>query len=195
MPGIIPSQEIAARVEAENIIENADLTGRLSPASYELRAGTFINAESRAAHSIPDPGGQIFPRYFALIGTIEKVNMPRDLAGTLYLKSSLGRIGLTPWSQGFVDPGYSGVLTIALHNPYNQFIIIGREQPICHIVFHELSHEAERGYEGEYQGASGPTAPAQQRPIDISYGLATSAVQGFAAGAASALLSGGGGGG
>ena len=92
MPGIIPSQEIAARVNAENIVENADLTNQLSPASYELRAGTFINAESRTAHPIPDPGGQIYPRYFALIGTMEKVNMPRDLAGTLYLKSSLGRI-------------------------------------------------------------------------------------------------------
>jgi dCTP deaminase len=49
--------------------------------------------------------------------TLEVVSIPDDLAARLEGKSSLGRLGLlTHSTAGFVDPGFSGHITLELSN-------------------------------------------------------------------------------
>ena len=43
MSGTLVRQMIRARIEKENLIENADLKESLSPASYELRVGSYYD--------------------------------------------------------------------------------------------------------------------------------------------------------
>ena len=52
-----------------------------------------------------------------LASTYEVISLPDDLASRLEGKSSLGRLGLVTHSTaGFIDPGFSGHVTLELSN-------------------------------------------------------------------------------
>lgn len=66
-----------------------------------------------------DPNGQfvLHPGAFLLASTLEFIRLPRDIAGRLEGRSSLGRLGLQVHATaGFVDPGFEGILTFELIN-------------------------------------------------------------------------------
>ena len=59
----------------------------------------------------------LHPGAFLLASTLEFIRLPRDIAGRLEGRSSLGRLGLQVHATaGFVDPGFEGVLTFELIN-------------------------------------------------------------------------------
>jgi dCTP deaminase len=65
----------------------------------------------------PDGHFVLHPREFALGSTLEYIRLPRDLAGRLEGRSSLGRLGLLIHATaGFVDPGFEGALTFEFYN-------------------------------------------------------------------------------
>lgn len=62
----------------------------------------------------------LHPGEFVLGSTLERCALPDDLAGRLEGKSSLGRLGLlTHSTAGFIDPGFSGHITLELSNVAN----------------------------------------------------------------------------
>ena len=74
--------------------------------------------------SLVEPAGDepfvLHPGEFVLGSTLEKCTLPDDLAGRLEGKSSLGRLGLlTHSTAGFIDPGFSGHITLELSNATN----------------------------------------------------------------------------
>lgn len=140
----------------------------LGPATYELRIGSIQLIEG-GAETVLKPGEEFVmkPAASVLIGTVEEVNLPDDLAGLLFLKSSLGRAGYIPWSQGYVDPGYRGSLTIALHNFAGKIQIFEGHQKICHLVFIKLTSKTQNPYEGLYSDSRGATGTKQKGPIVI----------------------------
>ena len=59
----------------------------------------------------------LHPGAFLLASTLEFIRLPRDIAGRLEGRSSLGRLGLQVHATaGFVDPGFEGTLTFELIN-------------------------------------------------------------------------------
>ena len=59
----------------------------------------------------------LHPGEFVLGSTFELVSLPDDVAARLEGKSSLGRLGLlTHSTAGFIDPGFSGHVTLELSN-------------------------------------------------------------------------------
>ena len=59
----------------------------------------------------------LHPGEFVLASTYEVVTLPDDVAGRLEGKSSLGRLGLlTHSTAGWIDPGFSGHVTLELSN-------------------------------------------------------------------------------
>jgi dCTP deaminase len=59
----------------------------------------------------------LHPGAFLLASTLEFIRLPRDIAGRLEGRSSLGRLGLQVHATaGFVDPGFEGILTFELIN-------------------------------------------------------------------------------
>ena len=166
---ILPYQEIQRRIKADGLIHGADLDSCLSPASYELRIGSIRPIEGESERKLAK-GEEFVMKEGAsvLVGTLEEVRLPDDVAGFLFLKSSLGRSGYVPWSQGYVDPGYNGGLTIALHNFAGKLQLFAGHQKICHIVFVKLTAPTTNPYDGEYSGSTGATASKDRTPIVIS---------------------------
>ena len=112
----------------------------------------------------PDEPFILHPGEFALGSTFEQVTLPDDVAARLEGKSSLGRLGLlTHSTAGFIDPGFSGHVTLELSNVATLPIKLWPGMKIGQLCFFRLSSPAENpygtgGYLNRYQGQRGPTA-------------------------------------
>ena len=106
----------------------------------------------------------LHPGEFVLGATFEVVTLPDDIAARLEGKSSLGRLGLlTHSTAGFIDPGFSGHVTLELSNVATLPITLWPGMKIGQLCFFRLSSAAEHPYGSEkygsrYQGQRGPTA-------------------------------------
>ena len=105
----------------------------------------------------------LHPGEFVLGSTYEVVTLPDDLAGRLEGKSSLGRLGLlTHSTAGFIDPGFSGHVTLELSNVATLPITLYPGMKIGQLCLLRLSSPAEfpygsARYGSRYQGQRGPT--------------------------------------
>jgi dCTP deaminase len=105
----------------------------------------------------------LHPGEFVLGSTYEQVELPADIAARLEGKSSLGRLGLlTHSTAGFIDPGFSGHVTLELANVANLPIKLWPGMKIGQLCFFRLSSPAEHPYGSassgsRYQGQRGPT--------------------------------------
>src|SRR3954453_11332594 len=111
--------------------------GLEEPSSIDVRLARFFRVfnNSRYTHIDPalqqddlttqvEPDGDdpfvLHPGGFVLGSTLEVVTLPDDLAARLEGKSSPGRAGLLTHSTGgFVDPEFSGHITLELSNVAN----------------------------------------------------------------------------
>lgn len=106
----------------------------------------------------------LHPGEFVLGSTFEVVTLPDDIAARLEGKSSLGRLGLlTHSTAGFIDPGFSGHVTLELSNVATLPILLWPGMKIGQLCFFRLSSAAEHPYGSEkygsrYLGQRGPTA-------------------------------------
>ena len=106
----------------------------------------------------------LHPGEFVLGSTLERVAIPDDLVARLEGKSSLGRLGLlTHSTAGFIDPGFSGHVTLELSNVATLPIKLWPGMKIGQLCFFRLSSAAEFPYGSavhgsRYQGQRGPTA-------------------------------------
>ncbi|ARQ69610.1 dCTP deaminase [Streptomyces marincola] len=115
---------------------------------------------------IEPPGEEPFilhPGEFVLASTYETVTLPDDVASRLEGKSSLGRLGLlTHSTAGFIDPGFSGHVTLELSNVATLPIKLWPGMKIGQLCMFRLSSPAEHPYGStrtgsRYQGQRGPT--------------------------------------
>jgi len=105
----------------------------------------------------------IHPGDFVLGSTLEKITIPNNMVARIEGKSSLGRLGLLIHSTaGFVDPGFSGNLTLELANVSRLPITLYYGMRIGQISFQQMVSEAEKPYgspelKSRYQGQLDPT--------------------------------------
>ena len=91
-----------------------------------------------------DEGFVLHPGEFVLGSTLETITLPDDLAARVEGKSSLGRLGLlTHATAGFVDPGFSGHVTLELSNVATLPIMLYPGMKIGQLCFFRLSSPAE----------------------------------------------------
>ena len=168
MSGVLVRQQIISRIKKDNLVENADLAQCVGPASYELRVGSYH--DWHAGTRVDLQKGEaiaVAPNGFLLVGTVERVTLPDDILGMMYLRSTYARRGFLSWFQGIVDPGYNGNLTVVLHNLTGDLVPLYGEERICHLVFEQLSEAVDQGYEGAYQGSQGASPPRQAPTVKI----------------------------
>lgn len=119
---------------------------------------------TRLIEVTPDEPFILHPGEFVLGSTFECVTLPDDIAARLEGKSSLGRLGLlTHSTAGFIDPGFSGHVTLELANVANLPIKLWPGMKIGQLCFFRLSSPTESPYGSgpygnRYQGQRGPTA-------------------------------------
>lgn len=89
--------------------------------------------------------GQYFdllPGEYIIVSTLESVDMPNDLMGILYPRSSTNRKGLSLDLTGIIDAGYSGQLVLPIrNNTRSQPVRLYPGERLCQVCFEELSQE------------------------------------------------------
>ena len=178
---LLSDRDILAELAAERIrIEPYD-EAMVQPSSIDFRLDRFFRVfeNHRYPHIDPaadqsdltrmvEPEGDepfiLHPGEFVLGSTHEVVSLPDDIAARVEGKSSLGRLGLlTHATAGFVDPGFSGHVTLELANVATLPIKLYPGMKIGQLCFIRLSSPAQSPYGSEkygsrYQGQRGPTA-------------------------------------
>ncbi|HVW79592.1 MAG TPA: dCTP deaminase [Mycobacteriales bacterium] len=105
----------------------------------------------------------LHPGEFVLGSTYEVISLADDIAARLEGKSSLGRLGLlTHSTAGFIDPGFSGHVTLELSNVATLPIKLWPGMKIGQVCVFRLTSPAEHPYGSaiygsRYQGQRGPT--------------------------------------
>jgi deoxycytidine triphosphate deaminase len=95
---------------------------------------------------------------FALVSTLEQVELPSNLAGHIGLRSQYARRGLVLLSGPQIDPGFRGVLVLGVTNLSPRDIVIAHGERFCTVEFYQLSEPVLAPYRGEYQGQVGISA-------------------------------------
>ena len=152
----------------------------VQPSSIDVRLDRYFRvfANHRYTHIDPaqpqedltevvEPDGDepfiLHPGEFVLGSTLEVITLSDDLASRLEGKSSLGRLGLlTHSTAGFIDPGFSGHVTLELSNVANLPIKLYPGMRIGQICVLPLSSPSEHPYGSSvygsrYQDQRGPT--------------------------------------
>ncbi len=177
---LLSDRDIRAEIDAGRIsLEPYDET-MIQPSSIDFRLDRYFRVFENHRYPHIDPaadqsdltrvveteGDEAFilhPGEFVLGSTYEVVSLPDDLAARVEGKSSLGRLGLlTHATAGFVDPGFSGHVTLELANVATLPIKLYPGMKIGQLCFFRLSSPAEHPYGSEkygsrYQGQRGPT--------------------------------------
>jgi dCTP deaminase len=177
---LLSDRDIRAEVVAERLILEPWDQDLIQPSSIDVRLDRFFRVFNNSQYTHIDPSIQqddlttlvepkgaepfvLHPGEFVLGSTLEVVTLPDDLAGRLEGKSSLGRLGLlTHSTAGFIDPGFSGHITLELSNVANLPITLYPGMKIGQLCLFRLSSPAEHPYGSSiygsrYQGQRGPT--------------------------------------
>jgi dCTP deaminase len=172
----IRSEITSGRVKVEPFEEKM-----VQPSSVDVRLDRFFRVFENHKYESIDPSIEqpeltreiavgaddffiLHPGEFVLASTYEVITLPDDIAGRLEGKSSLGRLGLlTHSTAGFIDPGFSGHITLELSNVANLPVKLFPGMKIGQLCLIKLSSPAEHPYGSalygsRYQGQRGPTA-------------------------------------
>jgi dCTP deaminase len=114
----IPDFRIRELARNQGLIEPYN-PEQLNPASYDVTLGSKIKVETRNGWQDVDISTVEFllaPGAFVLAYTEEVVRIPNWLESTFQLKSSRGREGYEHALAGYIDPGFTGQVTLELTN-------------------------------------------------------------------------------
>jgi len=177
---LLSDRDIKSEIDKKRVVlEPCDLN-MIQPSSVDVRLDrlfrTFENhkyAHIDPAENQPDLTREVgvasdeafilHPGEFVLGSTYEVISLPDDIAGRLEGKSSLGRLGLlTHSTAGFIDPGFSGHVTLELSNVATLPIKLWPGMKIGQLCLFRLESPAEHPYGSavygsRYQGQRGPT--------------------------------------
>jgi dCTP deaminase len=177
---LLSDRDIRAELDAGRVSLEPFDSAMVQPSSVDVRLDRFFRTfeNHRYPHIDPaedqpeltrevEPVGDepfiLHPGEFVLGSTYEVVTLPDDVAARLEGKSSLGRLGLlTHSTAGFIDPGFSGHVTLELANVANLPIKLWPGMKIGQLCFFRLSSPAEhpygsKQYGSRYQDQRGPT--------------------------------------
>jgi dCTP deaminase len=178
---LLSDRDIKAELDAGRIGLDPLDRGMVQPSSMDVRLDRFFRLFDNHKYPFIDPAEDqpeltrlidveperpfiLHPGEFVLGSTYELITLPDDIAARLEGKSSLGRLGLlTHSTAGFIDPGFSGHVTLELSNVATLPIKLWPGMKIGQLCFFRLSSPAEKpygsaDYSSRYQGQRGPTA-------------------------------------
>ena len=178
---LLSDRDIRSELDSGRVVLEPYDPAMIQPSSVDVRIDRLFRLFDNHKYSVIDPAqeqpeltrlveveeGEAFvlhPGEFVLASTYEVVTLPDDVAARLEGKSSLGRLGLiTHSTAGFIDPGFSGHVTLELANVATLPIKLWPGMKIGQLCFFRLSSAAEHPYGSEkygsrYLGQRGPTA-------------------------------------
>jgi dCTP deaminase len=177
---LLSDRDIRAEVTLGNLAIDPFDPSMVQPSSVDVRLDKLFRVFNNTRYTHIDPSQQqdelttlvepragepfvLHPGEFVLGSTLELTTLPDYLAGRLEGTSSLGRLGLlTHSTAGFIDPGFSGHITLELSNVANLPITLWPGMKIGQLCLFRLSSPSENPYGSaavgsKYQGQRGPT--------------------------------------
>jgi len=177
---LLSDKDIRAEIGVGRVVLDPFDDAMVQPSSVDVRLDRYFRVFENHRYPFIDPAEEqpeltrvvepdgdepfiLHPGEFVLASTFEVVTLPDDLAARLEGKSSLGRLGLlTHSTAGFIDPGFSGHVTLELSNVATLPIKLWPGMKIGQMCFFQLSSAAENPYgsavnQSRYQGQRGPT--------------------------------------
>ena len=177
---LLSDRDIRAQIAAGRVVLDPWDETMVQPSSVDVRLDRYFRIFENHRYLFIDPAENqpdltrevtpdadepfvLHPGEFVLGATYEHISLPDDVAARLEGKSSLGRLGLlTHSTAGFVDPGFSGHVTLELSNVATLPIKLYPGMKIGQLCFFGLSSPAEHPYGSSaagshYQDQRGPT--------------------------------------
>jgi dCTP deaminase len=177
---LLSDRDLRAAIKAGRLGLTPFDEAMIQPSSIDVRLDRFFRVFANHKYTHIDPSEQqddltvpvepagdepfiLHPGEFVLGSTLEVISLGDDLASRLEGKSSLGRLGLlTHSTAGFIDPGFSGHVTLELSNVANLPIKLYPGMKIGQICVLQLSSPSEHPYGSSiygsrYQDQRGPT--------------------------------------
>ena len=177
---LLSDRDILAEVTEGRIALEPWDPAMLQPSSIDVRLDRFFRVFENHRYPHIDPAEEqpeltrlievgdedafvLHPGEFVLGSTWEQVSLPATVAARLEGKSSLGRLGLlTHSTAGFIDPGFSGHVTLELSNMATLPVKLWPGMKIGQLCFFRLSSQDQhpygsKEYGSRYQGQRGPT--------------------------------------
>ncbi len=178
---LLSDRDICKEIESGRVAVDPYDPSMVQPSSIDVRMDRYFRVFENHRYPHIDPAVEqteltrlvepqddepfiLHPGEFVLASTYEVVTLPDDVAARLEGKSSLGRLGLlTHSTAGFIDPGFSGHVTLELSNVATLPIKLWPGMKIGQLCMFRLSSPAEHPYGSakhgsRYQGQRGPTA-------------------------------------
>ena len=178
---LLSDRDIKAELSSGRVVLDPYDEAMVQPSSVDVRIDRWFRLFDNHRYPVIDPRedqphltrlvevpkGEPFvlhPGEFVLASTFEVVTLPDDVAARLEGKSSLGRLGLlTHSTAGFIDPGFSGHVTLELSNMATMPVQLWPGMKIGQLCFFRLSSATEHPYGSarygsRYLGQRGPTA-------------------------------------
>ena len=164
----------SGRVKVES--PQKELFRHIHASSMDLRLGNIFKLYEHSKFAILDPKNPetvqgnmrtitvaegdpfiVQPGEFVLGVTMETLTVPDDLVVRVEGRSSLGRLGIIIHSTaGFVDPGFSGTITLEISNLNRMPVALYPGMRICQLAFEMMTSPAEMPYNlkpfSKYQG-------------------------------------------
>jgi dCTP deaminase len=177
---LLSDRDIKSEIDKGRVVLEPYDLNMIQPSSVDVRLDRLFRTFENHKYAHIDPAenqpeltrevaveGQdpfiLHPGEFVLGSTYEVISLPDDIAGRLEGKSSLGRLGLlTHSTAGFIDPGFSGHVTLELSNVATLPIKLWPGMKIGQLCLFRLESPAEHPYGSavygsRYQGQRGPT--------------------------------------
>ena len=177
---LLSDRDIKSEIDKGRVVLEPYDVNMIQPSSVDVRLDRLFRTFENHKYAHIDPAenqpeltrevaveGQdpfiLHPGEFVLGSTYEVISLPDDIAGRLEGKSSLGRLGLlTHSTAGFIDPGFSGHVTLELSNVATLPIKLWPGMKIGQLCLFRLESPAEHPYGSavygsRYQGQRGPT--------------------------------------
>jgi dCTP deaminase len=177
---LLSDRDLRAEIAAGRLVIDPYDDGLVQPSSIDVRLDRFFRVFENHRYPHIDPAEEqdeltrevevaqdepfiLHPGEFVLGSTYEVIGLADDLAARLEGKSSLGRLGLlTHSTAGFIDPGFSGHVTLELSNVATLPIKLWPGMKIGQVCVLRLTSPSEHPYGSSvygsrYQGQRGPT--------------------------------------
>ena len=175
---LLSDRDIRAQIAEKRVGVEPFSDAMIQPSSVDVRLDKFFRVFENHKYEVIDPAleqpeltreivaedGEAFilhPGEFVLASTYEVITLPDDIAGRLEGKSSLGRLGLlTHSTAGFIDPGFSGHITLELSNVANLPVKLYPGMKIGQLCLVKLSspadtHTVQRNISTVIRGSAG----------------------------------------
>lgn len=167
---LLASGELAIDPLDEAQIEPASVDLRLGNSflTPRPRDGVYSLAEEIAYERVVGEEFVVPAHGFVLATTREVITLPNYLTAFVEGRSSVGRSGLFIQNAGWVDPGFSGSITLELFNANHCPIRIGAGRRICQLVIARADGPVERPYRGKYQGQRETTGSKVHLDVEVA---------------------------